>query len=80
MIYYRVKPEYDGKYVHSCPGGKFIMELVEGELFTPGELKSIEKQLWGHGAIKTLEAYMEKVEISKSRVYFMFGCRFAMTN
>ncbi len=62
MVYYKVKPECDQKR-KGTKGDIYI----ENELYTPSEM--VKQNL--------NPAYLEKVEIPKSRVYFSFGCRFA---
>ena len=76
MRYYRVKPEYDQKQriknhkysVKRKPDGIY----VANELYTAGELEKFyltwEQERKG----------FEIVEIPKNKVYWFFGCRFAM--
>lgn len=76
MNYYRVKPEYDQKQriknhkysIKRKPDGIF----VANELYTAGELEKFY--------LKPEEEYtcFERVIIPKTRVYWCFGCRFAM--
>lgn len=76
MRYYRVRPEYDQKQrirnhkysIKRKPDGIF----VANELYTCGELEKFyltwEQEQKG----------FEVVEIPKNKVYWSFGCRFAM--
>lgn len=76
MRYYRVKPEYDQKQriknhkykIKRKPDGIF----VANELYTAGELDKFyltqEEEL----------NCFERVVIPKNKVYWLFGCRFAM--
>lgn len=76
MRYYRVKPEYDQKQriknhrysIKRKPDGIY----VANELYTAGELEkfylTLEQERKG----------FDVVEIPKNKVYWFFGCRFAM--
>lgn len=71
MKYYRVKPEYDNKkryqwnnHRQGVPDGI----LIGNELYTPAEYKKLAN----------CPAWFEEVEISRKKVYFFFGARFAM--
>lgn len=76
MRYYKVKPEYDQKQriknhkykIKRIPDGIF----VANELYTAGELEKFYLTLE--------EEYkcFERVNIPKNKVYWFFGCRFAM--
>lgn len=76
MNYYRVKPEYDQKQriknhqyrVKRKPDGIF----VANELYTSGELDKF------YIPIEEEYRMFEHVVIPKNKVYWMFGCRFAM--
>lgn len=76
MRYYRVKPEYDQKQriknhrlkIKRKPDGIF----VANELYTAGELDKFYLTL--EEEIKMFEV----VIIPKNKVYWCFGCRFAM--
>lgn len=61
MIYYRVKPEFDQK---RRKDGSF---LVAHELYTAHEKSRLHIP----------EAMLEAVNISRKKVYFAFGARFA---
>lgn len=69
MKYYRVKPEYDNytKYVWRYNQGVSDGILIADELYTPTEYKKLANY---HG-------YFEEVEISKKKIYWFFGARFA---
>lgn len=75
MNYYRVKPEYDQKQriknhkyaIKRKPDGIF----VENELYTAGELNKLY-------ITPAQENWFEHVVIPKNKVYWFFGCRFAM--
>lgn len=75
MHYYRVKPEYDQrqriknhKYsIKRKPDGIF----VANELYTAGELEKFY-------LTKAQDNWFEPVDIPKNKVYWCFGCRFAM--
>ena len=75
MTYYRVKPDFDGRAVLTAPGGKFVCELVKGELFTPSEMKRLGK-CWIDRPYKKQAAALEKVEINRGRTFTNFGVRF----
>lgn len=71
MMYYKVRPEYDNKPRYTINAkGRIVCDsiLVANELYTPSEF----------GRIKNCKECFEKVDISKSRVYFCFGARFEM--
>ena len=71
MTYYKVKAEYDNvpRY-KECSNHKLRQDgiLVSGELYTPCERAKIMNGDW----------MFEPVQISKSKVYWFFGARFAM--
>ena len=71
MLYYRVKEENAGnrRYKYHRGGGLEIAgEYVKNELYTKSELK---KYIGGFSVC-------EPVEISKKKIYFFFGARFAL--
>lgn len=76
MRYYRVKPEYDQKRriknhkyrVNRKPDGIY----VANELYTAGELDKF------YLTLEEENECFEAVEIPKNKVYWCFGCRFAM--
>lgn len=76
MNYYRVKPEYDQKQriknhkytIKRKPDGIY----VANELYTAGELEKFYLT-----PTEELNCF-ERVEIPKNKVYWCFGCRFAM--
>lgn len=77
MTYYKVKPEYDNcRYTRiDKRSGKRTWGgfLVANELYTLKELKRMEEN-----GCKGLEPYkFDPVEISKRRIYWFFGARFA---
>lgn len=75
MRYYRVKPEYDQKQriknhkysIKRKPDGIF----VANELYTAGELDKFYLTAAQYN-------WFECVIIPKNKVYWCFGCRFAM--
>ena len=75
MRYYRVKPEYDQKQrikdhkysIKRKPDGIF----VANELYTAGELDKFYLTNEQYG-------WFDVVVIPKNKVYWFFGCRFAM--
>lgn len=72
MLYYRVKPQYDNTkcfvYIgHSNLKIKQEGILVGNELYTPKERERL--------AMK--DEYFEKVNISRKKIYWFFGARFA---
>lgn len=76
MRYYRVKAEYDQKQriknhkykVKRTPDGIF----VANELYTAGELDKF------YLTLEEEQKMFDKVVIPKNKVYWFFGCRFAM--
>lgn len=76
MNYYRVKPEYDQKQriknhkytIKRKPDGIY----VANELYTAGELEKFYLT-W-----EQEQKMFERVNIPKNKVYWFFGCRFAM--
>lgn len=71
MKYYKVKPEYDNKtrYKYSYHGqGVPDGIIIADELYTPKEFEKLAM----------CPAWFELVEISKRKIYFFFGARFAM--
>jgi hypothetical protein len=68
MLYYRVKPKYDGhpKYVVCC--GNIVVDgnLVGEELYTPAERKGIVNA----------DKFFEKVNVSQRNTHWFFGARF----
>lgn len=76
MIYYRVKPEYDQKQriknhkyrAKRVPDGIY----VANELYTAGELDKF------YLTLEEEHKGFERVIIPRNKVYWCFGCRFAM--
>ncbi len=76
MHYYRVKAEYDQKQriknhkytIKRKPDGIY----VANELYTAGELEKF------YLTLEEEQKVFERVTIPKNKVYWMFGCRFAM--
>lgn len=70
MLYYRVKPEYDGyskfEYVGNTYKVKSDSVLVGEELYTPAERKKIANA----------DKFFEEVNISQRKTYWFFGARF----
>ena len=75
MNYYRVKPEYDQK--QRIKNHKYIIKrkpdgiFVANELYTAGELEKFY-------LTPAQDNWFEHVVIPKNKVYWCFGCRFAM--
>ena len=70
MLYYKVKSEYDNTTrwkFHKGGGLEMDGIYIKNELYTAKELK----KYLGYAKI------VEPVEIPKSKIYFMFGARFA---
>lgn len=65
MKYFRVKPEYAGKYKNPYVHNADI--YVSNELYT---LKEVEKQ-------NLNKNFLKEVNISKKSVYWFFGARFS---
>ena len=70
MLYIMIKPEGDNVY-KGYNGGIF----VGGELYTAREWERVKAQY--HRDPARLAAISEPVEVSKRRVYWMFGARFS---
>ena len=76
MNYYKVKPEYDQKQriknhkysIKRKPDGIY----VANELYTAGELEKF------YLTLEEENKCFERVNIPKNKVYWFFGCRFAM--
>lgn len=76
MRYYKVKPEYDQKKriknhkyrIKRQPDGIY----VANELYTAGELDKF------YLTLEEEQKVFEVVQIPKNKVYWLFGCRFAM--
>ena len=78
MLYYRVKPENDQKRRYKF--GRRVGLVVDGiyiggELFTPSE---VTREYRTHLVGMEREKLFDPVEISKRRVYWSFGARFAV--
>ena len=73
MLYYRVKKEYDQKYInpyiHDCN------ILIADELITKSELQKLVKRGLIH--YKNYEKFFDIVNINKNKTYFFFGARFS---
>lgn len=70
MVYYRVKKEFDQKPLfkfHRGGGLEIVGFAITNELYTQNEIKKY----------CGLTAFCERVEIPKSKIYFLFGARFA---
>jgi hypothetical protein len=72
MIYYRVKKEFDQKYINPYIRNNDI--LIADELITKTELHKLVKRGLIH--YKDYEKFFDIVEIPKSKIYFFFGARF----
>ncbi len=65
MLYYKVKPQYD----NCCKNPK----IHDGNIYVANELyteKEVQKQ-------NLNRSFLEPVEVSKKKVYWFFGARFA---
>lgn len=69
MIYYKTRPEADGKGIYNHKGEPGYY-LIEGELFTERELGK-----WCERGYRIPSRYFERVEISKRDVFTSFGVR-----
>ena len=65
MRYYRVKPEYDGKHDYFTG-----YTTIKNELLTERERNSKFRYL--------TDDVFEIVEVSRKKIYWMFGARFAL--
>lgn len=71
MTYYRVKPQYDN--FRLIRDHEYHGILIANELYTGKELVK-NKILFCH---RVEPDFFEKVEISKKKIYWFFGARFA---
>ena len=71
MTYYRVKPQYDN--FRLIRDHKYHGLLIANELYTGKELVK-NKILLCYGV---QHDFFEKVEISRKKIYWFFGARFA---
>lgn len=62
MLYYKIPEEYDNKYIGSHM-------LVGSELYTHKELQKL-------GIFDAVKKIAVPLEISKRRIYWLFGARF----
>lgn len=65
MLYYKVKPQYDNCYKNP--------KIHDGNIYVANELyteKEVQKQNLNWN-------FLEPVEVSKKKVYWFFGARFA---
>ena len=65
MLYYKVKPQYDNCYKNP--------KIHDGNIYVANELcteKEVQKQ-------NLNRSFLEPVEVSKKKVYWFFGARFA---
>lgn len=67
MKYYKVKQEYANNQYFS-KAGNYLGFYIANELYTLREVIKYNLNL----------AYLEPVEVSKSKVYWSFGARFKM--
>lgn len=75
MKYYRVKPEFDNRR-YSVNGDFFIAN----ELYTEKEVEKISKKYnILYAKVYNFNSIFEVVEISKRKIYWFFGARFAVT-
>ena len=72
MTYYRVKPEYDNRSNYRYVGNSNLKIkrdgiLIANELYTPRERERLSVK----------DCVFDRVEISRKKVYWFFGARFA---
>lgn len=65
MLYYKVKPQYD----NCCKNPK----IHDGNIYVANELYT-EKEVQNQNLNRS---FLEPVEVSKKKVYWFFGARFA---
>ena len=75
MLYYRVKPEFNGK--------RRWKENSRGEVVCDGEyiaheLYTVKELSYHRLSLIAWEKMFEPVHISKKKTYWSFGCRFAL--
>lgn len=70
MLYYRVKPEFD-----NVRRDKDFNIFIGNELYTPKELEKVRATY--NNRRFNFDSIFEKVEISRKKIYFFFGARFA---
>lgn len=72
MKYFRVPVKMDGKRVvkRGPIYSEFTRELIREELYTPREIERF--------GMSYLKDKLEEVEISRKRIFFSFGARFAV--
>lgn len=68
MQYYKIPKELDGRQIYVRSKQRHVC-FVGGELYTLRELEALGLKGWG----KLLEA----VEVSRKKIYWFFGARFA---
>lgn len=71
MTYYRVKPQYDN--FRLIRDHKYHGILIANELYTGKEL--VKKKILF--CYRVEPDFFEKVEISRKKIYWFFGARFA---
>lgn len=67
MLFYRVRPECDNKYIANESKHRFFA-LIGGELYTEREKERYGIPNW----------CVEPVEIKRTRTYWSFGARFEL--
>ena len=65
MLYYKVKPQYDNCYKNP--------KIHHGNIYVANE-HYMEKEVQKENLIRS---FLEPVEVSKKKVYWFFGARFA---
>lgn len=69
MKYYRVPKELDQRSVYSAVQLQYVTTLTANELFTLRELEQM--------GMAWLAKKLEAVEVSRKKIYWFFGARFA---
>ena len=73
MIYYKVKPDFDGKRIFKWNSNRDTAKttdlfLIANELYTQSE----------RNKIANADYFFNQVEVKKTKTYWFFGARFAM--
>ena len=76
MRYYKVKPEYDQK--KRIKNHKLKIKRVQDGIFVANELYTAGELDKFFMTLEEEQNCFDKVVIPKNKVYWFFGCRFAM--